>query len=180
MGVVIEKHVANGQTVKKGQILYVLNSDRPGDNAQNIQADIARQTAERRASLEREVQRSRRLQSEETAGLRRRGETLKAEERTIAAQIDQQKTRILYAEDIRRRYQSLAEQDHIARDELRQKEIDLSEARSRLQVLQRCAGHATRTATASAGDRKAASCVLTIRWPNWNGRSPTPINSSPR
>ena len=137
VGVVIEKHVSNGQTVKKGQLLYVLNSDRPGDNAQSLQADIARQTAERRASLEREVQRSRLMQSEETAGLRRRGETLKAEARTIAAQIDQQKTRIQYAEDMRRRYQTLAEQDFIARDELRQKEIDLSEARSRLQVLQR-------------------------------------------
>ena len=137
VGVVIEKQVSNGQTVKKGQLLYVLNSDRPGDNAQNIQADIARQTAERRASLEREVQRSRLMQSEETAGLRRRGETLKAEARTIAAQIDQQKTRIQYAEDMRRRYQTLSEQDYIARDELRQKEIDLSEARSRLQVLQR-------------------------------------------
>jgi membrane fusion protein len=137
VGVVIEKHVANGQTVKKGQLLYVLNSDRPGDNAQNIQADIARQTAERRASLEREVERSRLMKAEETAGLRRRGETLKAEARTIAAQIEQQNTRIQYAEDMRRRYQALAEQDYIARDELRQKEIDLSEARSRLQVLQR-------------------------------------------
>ena len=137
VGVVIEKHVANGQTVKKGQLLYVLNSDRPGDNAQNIQADIARQTAERRASLEREVERSRLMKAEETAGLRRRGKTLKAEARTIAAQIEQQNTRIQYAEDMRRRYQALAEQDYIARDELRQKEIDLSEARSRLQVLQR-------------------------------------------
>jgi membrane fusion protein len=136
-GVVVEKHVANGQMVTKGQLLYVLNSDRPGDGAQNLQADIARQTAERRASLALEVQRSRRMQSEETAALRRRGETLKAEARAIATQIDQQTTRVQYAEDARKRYQSLAEQDYIARDELRQKEIDLSEARSRVQALQR-------------------------------------------
>jgi membrane fusion protein len=83
------------------------------------------------------VQRSRRMQSEETAALRRRGETLKAEARAIATQIDQQTTRVQYAEDARKRYQSLAEQDYIARDELRQKEIDLSEARSRVQALQR-------------------------------------------
>ncbi|AOW12859.1 hypothetical protein LPB72_17885 [Hydrogenophaga crassostreae] len=136
-GVVLEKHITNGQTVKKGQLLYVLNSDRPGDGAQNLQADIARQTSERRASLELEVGRSRLMQAEETAGLRRRGDTLKAEARAIAAQIDQQKTRIQYAEDARKRYQTLADQDYIARDELRQKEIDLSEARSRLQALQR-------------------------------------------
>lgn len=137
VGVVLEKHVTNGQMVKKGQLLYVLNSDRPGDGAQNLQADIARQTAERRASLEQEVGRSRLMQTEEAAALRRRGETLKAEARAIAAQMEQQKTRIQYAEDARKRYQSLADQDYIARDELRQKEIDLSEARSRLQALQR-------------------------------------------
>ena len=137
LGVVIEKHVSNGQNVKKGQLLYVLNSDRPGDGAQNLQADIARQTAERRASLELEVDRSRQMQAEETAGLRRRGETLKAEARAIAAQITQQEIRIQYAEDTRKRYQALADKDYIARDELRQKEIDLSEARSRLQALQR-------------------------------------------
>jgi membrane fusion protein len=137
LGVVLEKHVTDGQLVKKGQLLYVLNSDRSGDGSNSLQADIARQTTERRGSLELEVERSKRMQSEEAAGLRRRVGTLNAELRTIAAQIDQQKTRIQYAQDIRERYQSLADKDYIARDELRQKEIDLSEARSRLQGLQR-------------------------------------------
>lgn len=136
-GVVLEKHVADGQLVKKGQLLYVLNSDRPGDGASGLQADIARQTTVRRGSLEMEVDRSKRMQSEEAAGLRRREGTLGAELRNLAAQIDQQKTRIQYAQDMRDRYQSLADKDYIARDELRQKEIDLSEARSRLQGLQR-------------------------------------------
>jgi membrane fusion protein len=137
LGVVLEKHVADGQLVKKGQLLYVLNSDRPGDGASNLQADIARQTSARRGSLELEVDRSKRMQSDEAAGLRRRVVTLDAELRNIAAQIEQQKTRIQYAQDIRDRYQSLADKDYIARDELRQKEIDLSEARSRSQALQR-------------------------------------------
>ena len=136
-GVVVEKHVGDGEVVKQGQVLYVLNSDRPGDNASELQADIARQTNERRTSLEQEVERSKRMQKEESSGLGRRAETIKAETRTIAAQIEEQKIRIRYAEDTRKRYQSLADQDYIARDELRQKEIDLSEARSRLQGLER-------------------------------------------
>lgn len=136
-GVVLEKHVSDGEVVKQGQVLYVLNSDRPGDNASELQADIARQTNERRTSLEQEVERSKRMQKEESSGLGRRAETIKAETRTIAAQIEEQKIRIRYAEDTRKRYQSLADQDYIARDELRQKEIDLSEARSRLQGLER-------------------------------------------
>ena len=136
-GVVVEKHVGDGEVVKQGQVLYVLNSDRPGDNASELQADIARQTNERRTSLEQEVERSKRMQKEESSGLGRRAETIKAETRTIAAQVEEQKIRIRYAEDTRKRYQSLADQDYIARDELRQKEIDLSEARSRLQGLER-------------------------------------------
>ena len=136
-GVVLEKHVIDGEVVKQGQVLYVLNSDRPGDNARELQGDIARQTNERRTSLEQEVERSKRMQKEENSGLGRRAETIKAEIRTIAAQVEEQKVRIRYAEDTRKRYQSLADQDYIARDELRQKEIDLSETRSRLQGLER-------------------------------------------
>lgn len=137
LGVVLEKHINDGDAVKKGQLLYVLSSDRPGDGAQELQANIARQVGERRTSLELEIDRSKRIQSEEALSLQRRAETLRGETRSIAAQIAQQKTRLQYAEEARKRYQSLADQDFIAREELRQKEIDLSEQRSRLQVLQR-------------------------------------------
>ncbi|MCB2018531.1 MAG: HlyD family efflux transporter periplasmic adaptor subunit, partial [Hydrogenophaga sp.] len=136
-GVVLEKRVTEGQAVKKGELLYVLSSDRTGDGARELQADIARQVGARKDSLEQEIERSRRAQREEIVGLQRRADTLKAEAAAILAQIEQQKTRVDMADDTRRRYQGLADKDYIAREELLQKEIDLSEQRSRLRGLER-------------------------------------------
>lgn len=136
-GVVLEKRVADGQLVKKGDLLYVLSSDRQGEGSRELQADIAQQVGERKGSLEQEIQRSQRVQADELANLQRRSDTLRGESAAIAAQIEQQKTRLQIAEDTRKRYQSLADQDFIAREELLQKEIDLTEQRSRLRGLER-------------------------------------------
>lgn len=136
-GVVLEKHVTDGQAVNKGELLYVLSSDRLGDGAREVQADIARAVGARKQSLEDDIRRSRQVQADETAGLQRRLDTLRAETAAIAAQIEQQKDRVRIAEDTERRYRGLADQDYIAREELLQKQIDLSEQRSRLRGLER-------------------------------------------
>lgn len=136
-GVVLEKRVTDGQLVKKGELLYVLSSDRQGDGARELQADIAQQVGERKGSLEQEIQRSQKVQADELSNLQRRADTLRGESVAIASQIEQQKTRLQIAEDTRKRYQSLADQDFIAREELIQKEIDLTEQRSRLRGLER-------------------------------------------
>jgi membrane fusion protein len=136
-GVVLEKRVADGQLVDKGQLLYVLSSDRQGDGARELQADIARQVGERKTSLELEIERSQRVQAQELTSLQHRADTLRGESAAIAGQIEQQKTRVQMAQDARQRYQSLADQDFIAREELLAKEIDLSEQRSRLRGLER-------------------------------------------
>jgi membrane fusion protein len=136
-GVVLEKRVTDGQLVKKGDLLYVLSSDRQGEGSRELQADIAQQVGARKGSLELEIQRSQQVQADELNSLQRRTETLRGEARAIAGQIEQQKTRLQIAEDTRRRYQSLADQDFIAREELLQKDIDLTEQRSRLRGLER-------------------------------------------
>jgi len=136
-GVVLEKRVSEGQLVRKGELLYVLSSDRQGDGARELQADIARQVGERKSSLELEIDRSQRVQAQELTSLQRRADTLRAESAAIAGQIEQQKTRVQMAQDARQRYQGLADQDFIAREELLDKEIDLTEQRSRLRGLER-------------------------------------------
>ena len=136
-GVVLDKRVTEGQSVRKGEVMYVLSSDRPGDGNQQLQAQIARQVGERKASLQTEIQRSERMQSEELASLKRRANTLSAESQAIAAQVVQQQARLRLAEDASRRYKSLADRDYIAQEEFLQKEIDLTEQRSRLRGLER-------------------------------------------
>ncbi|WP_372656541.1 HlyD family secretion protein [Hydrogenophaga sp.] len=136
-GVVQEKHVAEGQLVEKGTVLYVLSSDRVGEGSNSLQADIQRQIGERKRSLQTEIARAERAQQEEQLHLQRRLQTLRGELQTIASLIEQQKDRLQMAEDTRKRYQGLADQDYIAREELQQKRIDASEQRSRLRTLER-------------------------------------------
>jgi len=136
-GVVLERKVNEGQVVNKGDVLFVLNSDRLGSGAREIQADIGQQVDERRRSLEAELARNKGVEAAEIGHLERRAGTLRAEQQSIERQMDQQRIRLKLAEDARKRYQGLADQDYIARDQLFQKEAELSEQQSRLQALER-------------------------------------------
>jgi len=136
-GVVLEKRVAEGQLVQKGEVLFVLTSDRVGTGVSEIQADIGRQVEERKRSLEAEVNRNRNVEADEVRHLTRQAAMLKAETESIEKQIEQQKLRLDLALDARKRYEGLANQDYIAREQLFQKEAELSEQQSKLQALQR-------------------------------------------
>ncbi len=136
-GIVIEKRIREGQVVQRGDILYVLTSDRLNTEAREIQASIGTQVVQRKRSMETEMARNAAAESAEATQLQRRLSTLEAESRTIERQIEQQKIRVALAEDARLRYQSLADRDFIAREQLFQKEAELSEARSRLEALNR-------------------------------------------
>lgn len=136
-GVVLERKVNEGQVVQKGDVLFVLNSDRLGPGAREIQADIGQQVDERRRSLEAELARNKGVEAAEIGHLERRAGTLRAEQQSIERQMEQQRIRLKLAEDARKRYQGLADQDYIAREQLFQKEAELSEQQSRLQALER-------------------------------------------
>ena len=136
-GVVLEKLVAEGQLVKKGDVLFVLSSDRIGLDTREIQADIGKQVGERKSSLQAEMARNRTVETAEVGFLERRAATLRAEGEAIAKQIEQQRLRLKLGEDARERYQGLADKDYIARDQLLQKELELSEQQTRMHALQR-------------------------------------------
>ncbi len=137
VGVVVEKNVVEGQVVKKGDVLYVLSSDRVGSGTREIQADISQQVDERRRSMEAEIARNRNVEGGEVSHLERRAGILRAEAQAIERQLEQQAIRLKLAQDAKARYQSLADQDFIAREQLFLKETELSEQQSRLQALQR-------------------------------------------
>ncbi len=137
MGVVLEKKVVEGQLVAKGDVLYVLSSDRVESGAREIQAAISAQVGERKRSMQAELERNKSLESNELALLLRRIETGKLESATIERQKEQQRTRLALASDAYKRYQGLADKDYVAREQLFQKEVELTEAQSRTQALQR-------------------------------------------
>ncbi len=152
-GVVVEKAVVEGQAVKKGDILYVLSSDRLGAGSREIQVDIGAQVDERKRSLESEIARNRTVESDDVNLLQRRVSILRAEAAALQRQLEQQQVRLKIAEDARTRYQGLADQDYIPREQLYQKEAELSEQQSRMQQLQR---------EALTGQRDLATAVREI------------------
>jgi membrane fusion protein len=136
-GVIVERKVTEGQVVKKGDVLYVLSSDRASMASREIQLDISREIETRRRSMEGEIARNQKGQSDELTQLNRRAAALKSEAQNIERQLEQQRRRVAVAEDLKKRYQGLADQDYIAREQLIQKEIELSDQQSRLQALER-------------------------------------------
>lgn len=64
-GILLKKHVVEGQKVRKGDVLFVLSSDRRSGIQGNIQASISANVAERRQSFEDELSKTRMVQQDE-------------------------------------------------------------------------------------------------------------------
>jgi membrane fusion protein len=139
-GLILEKRVSDGKTIKMGEVLYVIDSERKaqsGAASLGLQQSISEQIEQRQKSLREEIPRLRQTQLQESSALLQRQATLKAEAQSIQTLIEQQRQRVSIAEDTRQRYQGLAEKDYIAGEQLTQKKLELSEQSSRLQTLQR-------------------------------------------
>ena len=155
-GVIVERNVIEGQVVRKGDVLYVISSDRMGSNTREIQLDIRREIELRQLSLKSEISRNQKDQSDEIKNLDRRIGALQADSKTIDRQLELQRQRVSVAQDTKNRYQELAEKDYIAKEQLTQKELDLSEQMSRLQVLERDVQATKRDLTAADREIGAA------------------------
>jgi membrane fusion protein len=137
VGVVLEKHVVEGQAVKKGDVLYVLSSERYSSTLGSIQSAISQQVESRRTSLSEELEKTRRLQREERDTMVKRVEALGAEIQKLDNQIEGQRRRVKLSEDSAARYQELLAQDYISREQSQQKEEELLDQRFRLQGMER-------------------------------------------
>lgn len=136
-GIVLEKRVIEGQAVKKGDVLYVLSSDRQSSTQGGTQAFISGQVEVRQQSLRDEENKTRLLQKEERDALVRKLSGLEAELAKLDMQIDGQKSRVRLATETYSRYQGLLSQDYISKEQLQQKQEDLLDQQNRLQSLER-------------------------------------------
>jgi membrane fusion protein len=136
-GIVERKAVEEGQQVSQGQVLYVISSERFGGGGDDVQASVSAQVQARRSSLRVEADKTRTLHSEERAAIATRIAGLEWEVDKVSTQVDGQKSRVKLAEDSLARYQGLAQQGFISREQLQQRNEDLLEQRARLQVIER-------------------------------------------
>ena len=136
-GVVLEKHVAEGRHINKGDVLYVLSSERHSGELGSIQAAVSHQVTARRDSLRDEMGKTRRLQSEERDSLVQRIGGIESELRKLDTLIEGQRSRVDLAKDTVARYQGLLDQDYISREQFQQKQEELLDLKARLQSSER-------------------------------------------
>lgn len=139
-GVIVERRVSDGQSVQAGDVLFVINSERispSGEASGGLGQSVGEQIAQRQRSLQAEISRNRQAHSQEAAHVKNRIQTLQSEAKIVETLIAQQRQRVIVAEDIKQRYQALADKEYIAREQLTQKQVEFSEQESRLQTLLR-------------------------------------------
>jgi membrane fusion protein len=137
LGIVLEKHVREGQVVKKGDVLYIISSERQNSNEDGIQAAISRQVALRQQSLRDELAQTQRLQRDQVDALRKKVDALAAEQANVSKQLASQRIRVELAQANVQRTKKLLSQGYISAEMSQQKEADLLDQQSRLQALER-------------------------------------------
>lgn len=136
-GVLMERNVREGQDVQRGDVLFVLSSDRSAPGGAGYRDRLASQVSAQKQLLEQERQRTSRDEDAELVQLARREQSLQSELDTLGRQTEAQSQRVAQSQDAVRRYQSLHQQDYVSRDELQARESELAEQQNRLRNLQR-------------------------------------------
>lgn len=153
-GIVLEKRVKDGQQVRRGEVLYVLSSERQGNHGL-VQANISRQVEFRQRSLYAELSKTKQWQQEEREAVAQKKASLRVELAKLNSQIEDQTNRVKLAEEALRRYQGLFTQDYISREQLQQKQEELLDQRARLQSLERERIGFSREVTALKNDQES-------------------------
>lgn len=139
-GIVIERHVEEGQSVRAGEVLFVVWSERMTETAgqrAGTQTAVLEQLGRRRASLSEEVERRVRLFEQQEAALSRRLAALELEAGQLRHELATQAAREASAGEQAARFEQLAQQGFVSPHTARQRRDELLEQTARHQALYR-------------------------------------------
>lgn len=136
-GIVLAKQVAEGQQVKRGEVLFVVSSERTSSTQGDTQATISNQVQARQRSLREELTNTQSLQKKEHETLVRKVSALQAELSNLDRQIKGQRNRVQAVQEIQTRYQDLAGRGFISKDALQQRQGESFDQHAHLQSLER-------------------------------------------
>lgn len=135
--VVLERAIAEGQFVRKGDKLFVLSSDRKNRDSSGVQAEIGKHISSRRTSLTVQYSKTISTQQTELESARAKVGSLRAQASAMRSQIEGQQQRVDISGDAMRRYAELRRGEFISTDQMQQKESDYLDQRSRIDALRR-------------------------------------------
>lgn len=136
-GIVLERRVIEGQTIKAGDVLFVVSSERSSASQGATQAAISSKVQEREASLTSEIDKTRILQRSERQSLELKIDGLQTELATLDAMSQDQRDRVQLANESLARYQALKAKDMISSEQLQQKTAEMLDQRTRLEGVER-------------------------------------------
>lgn len=138
-GVVTVVKIAEGQTVKRGDVLFEISGQRNTDNtaAGSVEKQTEAQLLVKQTSLKAELTQQRQLLTETASGLERRAQGLHAELQQIDNELITQQSRLSLSQQNLRRHESLVAQNFVSPAQLLTHQSDQLEQQSKLQQLQR-------------------------------------------
>ena len=136
-GVITEARVKEGQTVRAGEVLFVLSGERSSANAGAPQQVVSTLLKSRRDSYDAELKQSSLQSRQRMASGQRRASDLMAEISRMEDQIVLQQRRITLAEQSYKRYSDLHATNYISSAQLQDKQAELLDQSQRLAELQR-------------------------------------------
>ena len=136
-GVITEARVKEGQTVRAGDVLFVLSGERSSANAGAPQQVVSTLLKSRRDSYDAELKQSSLQSRQRMAAGQRRASDLTAEIARMEDQIVLQQRRITLAEQSYKRYSDLHATNYISSAQLQDKQAELLDQHQRLAELQR-------------------------------------------
>jgi membrane fusion protein len=136
-GTLIEKHVTEGQTVKQGDVLFVVSSERSSRETSETQATAMAQLRRRRESLQEELAKQGDIDRLQLSTMQDRVRRLDAELVHLTAELQLQEQRVASAADMAQRYRLLVAKGLAPEIQAQQKREELLDQQSKLHSLQR-------------------------------------------
>jgi membrane fusion protein len=136
-GAIVDKQVAEGQRVSKGEVLFVVAMERPSGEAMEARAEAMARLQERRASLEGELRQQDHIARIETQTLEQRVDAMEAELAQLTQEITTQAGRVASAEGTLARHRKLRAEAIASEEQVQEKLKDLLAEQGKLQALER-------------------------------------------
>lgn len=156
-GVVLERHVAEGQRVTGGTLLFTVSTDLQSAAEGETEAAIIAEAHRRRVSLQQEIEKTRLVHTDERSTLETRISGLRTQLTDIDSEIAAQRDRTSLAADAAARYAGLLAKDYISKDQAQQREADLLDQKSKLNSLQRDRASIAQSLSEAVADLSALS-----------------------
>ena len=151
-GIITDKRIREGQTVKAGQVMLVLSSERSGATHDSPEKRISMLLERQLVSLRSELKQSEVQSAQRNAAARRRARDLSAEVELAMQQIRLQRIRVALAEQSFKRFFELEATKFISSAQLQDKQGELLDQRQRLADLERVHAANQRELTAAEAD----------------------------